>query len=422
MSTSYPPRLVRRIPLLLAVLVVAAACGDDAGTVTTAPPTTVAPVIGPGTTAPGAPTTTTTTKPSGPLLGLAADTVARTLRNPVFLTAPPGDDRLFVLEKAGTIQIVTDDGVLDRPFLDIVDLVGSEALEQGLLGMAFHPGYADNGRFFVYYTNTDGDSRLVEYRVSSDPNLADPATAEVMLVADQPGIAHNAGMLLFGPDGYLYVSLGDGGGAGDEFGNAQNRATLLGGILRLDVDGGDPFAIPPDNPFVGDPAAAPHTWVYGLRNPWRFDIDDEEGLVYIADVGQDEWEEVSVLPLASAGGSNFGWPILEGVRCYRSSSCDLATGVLPVIAYPHSEGCSVIGGFVYRGAAIPELYGHYFYGDWCGQWVRSFRYASGEPTDPQDWTAEFGQIGQVQSFGVGGDGEMYVVTQGGFVLKIVPVR
>ena len=412
----------RILPLLLAIALLGA-CGDDAGTATTAPPTTVAPTIGPGTTAPsGTAGTTPTTEPSGPLLGLGVDTVARTLHNPVFLTAPPGDDRLFVLEKAGAIRIITDDGVVDDPFLDITALVGSSALEQGLLGMAFHPDYESNGRFFVYYTNIDGDSRLVEYRVSADPNLADPASAKVMLVADQPGIAHNAGMLLFGPDGYLYVSLGDGGGAGDEFGNAQNLGTLLGGILRLDVDGGDPFAIPPDNPFVGDAAAAPHLWVFGLRNPWRFHIDIASELLYVADVGQDEIEEVSVVPFDTAAGANFGWPIAEGDTCYRAGSCDTAGMVAPVIAYPHSEGCSVIGGFVYRGAAIPELVGHYFYGDWCGQWVRSFRYEDGEAVDRQDWTAAFGQIGQVQSFGLGGDGEMYIVTQGGFVFEIVPVR
>ena len=398
------------------------ACGDDAGTATTAPPTTVAPVIGPGTTVPTDPPPTTTTQSSGPLLGLAADTVARTLRDPVFLTAPRGDDRLFVLEKAGTIRIVTDEGVREEPFLDISSLVGSDGLEQGLLGMAFHPDYATNGRFFLYYTNVDGDTRLAEYRVSSDPDVADPSSARVLLVAGQPGVAHNAGMLLFGPDGYLYVGLGDGGGAGDEFGNAQDPGTLLGGILRLDVDAGDPFAIPPDNPFVGDPSAAPHTWVYGLRNPWRFDIDGEAGLVYIADVGQDESEEVSVVPLREIAGSNFGWPIAEGDDCYRADSCDTTGMIAPVIAYPHAEGCSIIGGFVYRGAAIPELQGHYFYGDWCGQWVRSFRYEDGAAVDREDWTTEFGQIGQVQSFGVGGDGELYLVTQGGFVLKIVPVR
>jgi len=400
----------------------AAACGGRAGTATTSPPTTVAPVIGPGTTAPPPPPAPTTTQPSGPLLGLAADTVARTLRNPVFLTAPRGDARLFVLEKAGTIRIITEDGVLDEPFLDITDLVGSDALEQGLLGMAFHPDYGSSGRFFLYYTNLDGDTRLAEYRVSADPDIADPSSAKVLLLAAQPGIAHNGGMLLFGADGYLYVSLGDGGGASDEFGNAQDPGTLLGGILRLDVDGGDPFAIPPDNPFIADASAAPHTWVFGLRNPWRFDIDAASGLAYIADVGQDEWEEVSVVPVADVAGANFGWPIAEGDDCYRADACDTTGMIAPVISYPHSEGCSIIGGFVYRGAAIPELQGHYFYGDWCGQWVRSFRYQDGEAVDTRDWTADFGQIGQVQSFGVGGDGEMYIVTQGGFVLKIVPVR
>jgi glucose/arabinose dehydrogenase len=364
---------------------------------------------------------TTTTEPSGPLLGLDVETVARTLINPVFLTAPVGDDRLFVLEKDGLIEIVTEDGVSEEPFLDLEVIVGSDALEQGLLGLAFHPAYESNGRFFIYYTNVDGDSRLVEYRVSADPDRADPESARVLLALDQPDINHNGGMLLFGPDGYLYVTLGDGGGASDEFGNAQNLTTLLGSIIRLDVDGGDPYAVPPDNPFAGDPDASSEIWAYGLRNPWRIDIDPATGLVYIADVGQDRWEEVSVMPLASAG-ANFGWPIVEGFECYRAETCNSEGMVEPVIAYPHAEGCSVTGGFVYRGAAIPELQGHYFYGDWCGQWVRSFRYEDGAAVDEADWTNDLGQIGQVQSFGLGGDGEMYVLTQAGFVYRLVPVR
>jgi hypothetical protein len=399
-----------------------AACGDDDATTSTAVTTTVPPVLGPGPTSSTTEPATSTTEAAGPLVGLDAETVARGLNNPVFLTAPPGDDRLFVLEKDGIIRIITDDGVADEPFLDIEELVGSDALEQGLLGMAFHPGYAANGRFLLYYTNIEGHTRLVEYRVSTDPDRADPGSARELLGAEQPGTAHNGGMLLFGPDGYLYVTLGDGGGAGDEFGNAQNAATLLGSILRLDVDNGHPYAIPPDNPFVDDPAAAPEVWVYGLRNPWRIAIDTEAGLLYIADVGQDEWEEVSVVAFDVAAGSNFGWPIVEGFECYRAESCETDGMVPPVIAYPHSEGCSVIGGYVYRGDAIPELQGHYFYGDWCGQWVRSFRFDGTRVVDERDWTNDLGQVGQVQSFGLGGDGEMYVLTQDGFVLKIVPIR
>lgn len=406
-----------RIGLVLALI--SAACGDAAATTTSAPPTTLPPVVGPGTTSSTLGPVTTSTEPTGPLLGLDVDVVARTLINPVFLTAPPGDSRLFVLEKDGFIEIITEDGVSEEPFLDIGVLVNSETLEQGLLGLAFHPDYASNGRFFIYYTNLDGDSRLAEYRVSSDPDRADPDSARVVLAVDQPDVNHNGGMLLFGPDGYLYVSLGDGGGASDEFGNGQNRATMLASIIRLDVDGDEPYAVPPDNPFVGDSAASPQTWVYGLRNPWRIDID--AGMLYIADVGQDGWEEVSVVPLDSPG-ANLGWPIMEGFECYRAESCDKEGMVEPIIAYPHAEGCSIIGGFVYRGAAMPELHGHYFYGDWCGQWVRSFRFEAGEAVDRQDWTNDLGQIGQVQSFGLGGDGEMYVLALGGFVYKLVPVR
>ncbi|MDP2622472.1 MAG: PQQ-dependent sugar dehydrogenase [Actinomycetota bacterium] len=388
--------------LLCVCTLLLAACGDDDASPTTSGSTTIA-------------------LPGG-LVGLEADTVARGLNNPVFLTAPPGDERLFVLAKDGFIWIVTEDGVVEEPFLDIEALVGSDALEQGLLGMAFHPDYSHNGRFFIYYTNVDGDTRLAEYRVSEDPDRADSGSARVVLSADQPGTAHNGGMLLFGPDGYLYVTLGDGGGAGDEFGNAQDRATLLGSILRIDIDNGDPYAIPADNPFVDDAGAAPEVWVYGLRNPWRIAIDTEAGFMYIADVGQDATEEISVVQWDAAAGMNFGWPVMEGFDCYRAEACDGGAMTLPVLAYPHSEGCSVIGGYVYRGDAIPEMRGHYFYGDWCGGWVRSFRFDGAGAIDERDWTLEFGQIGQVQSFGLGGDGEMYVLTQDGFVLKIVPIR
>jgi glucose/arabinose dehydrogenase len=338
---------------------------------------------------------------------------------PVFAIAPAGDDRLFVLEQEGLIGVIEGGQLRSRPFLDITSEVGAEGLEQGLLGMAFHPAHESNGRFFVYFTDPGGTSRLVEYAVSGDdPNVADPASGRLLLSQDQPASNHNGGMIQFGPDGYLYVALGDGGGADDQFGNGQRADTLLGTILRLDVDGGDPYAVPPDNPFVGGGGLS-QVWAYGLRNPWRFDID--QNLIYIGDVGQNKWEEVSIAPL-TGGPLNFGWPIVEGFECFQSDDCEDEGLISPALVFDHGQGCSVIGGFVYRGSAIPELDGHYFHGDWCGGWVRSFRYRGGQVTDPQDWAADFGDVGRIVSFGEDGHGELYLVSQEGTIFRIVPIR
>jgi glucose/arabinose dehydrogenase len=415
------PAVNRFLPTVLVLALLAAACGDDdSGGTTAGPTTTIDFEIGPGPTQAVPTTTPPTTEPPAPLQGLDVETVARTLSNPVLAVAPPGDDRLFVVEKEGMIRIIDPtDGLLDAPFLDLVDQVESDGLEQGMVGLAFHPRYPDNGRFFVYFTaEGSGDTRLIEYAVSDDPDRADRESATVILRHEQPAANHNAGMLEFGPDGYLWVALGDGGGANDQFGNAQDPGTILGSLLRLDVDAASPYAIPPDNPFV-DGGGDPRVWAYGLRNPYRFSIDPGARLVYVGDVGQDEWEEVSVAPFDDAG-LNYGWPILEGLEC-NADPCDPSGTVTPVVAYDHGEGCSVIGGYVYRGAAIPELAGHYFYGDWCGRWVRSFFY-DGVASDQQDWTTDFGELGGVLGFGRDDEGELYVLTQDGFVLKIVPVR
>ncbi|MFQ5516075.1 MAG: PQQ-dependent sugar dehydrogenase, partial [Acidimicrobiia bacterium] len=406
---------------LLALVVAVAACSGDEDP-EELPPRSSAP-IGPGTTAIppiGASSATTTTMPAKPLIGLDLRTVVRRLSNPVLVTAAPDDARLFIVEKQGVIRVVEDGQLTDEPFLDIRDAVGSEGLEQGLLGLAFHPSYADNGRFFIYYTDTDGDSRLVEFAASAAGNVADPHSGRLLLALEQPASNHNAGMLQFGPDGYLYVSLGDGGGANNQFGNAQRADTLLGTIIRIDVDAAEPYAIPPDNPFVAG-GGAPEVWAYGLRNPWRFSIDTVDGLMYIADVGQDEWEEIDVVPLTTAG-FNFGWSILEGSECFDTEPCSTEGLVPPVVTINHGEGCSVIGGFAYRGHAIPEMAGHYFYGDWCGRWIRSFRLVDGKVTASRDWTGEFGEVGQILSFGVDAAGELYVTTMEGFVFQIIPVR
>ena len=246
----------------------------------------------------------------------------------------------------------------------------------------------------------------------------------MIFVTTQPAGNHNGGMLAFGPDGYLYIGLGDGGGADDRYGNGQRPDTVLGTLLRLDIDGGDPvggvaYAIPPDNPFV-DGGGAPEVWAYGLRNPWRFSFDQD--LVYVGDVGQNRWEEIDVAS-ASEGGLNYGWPIMEGTHCFSpSSGCDTDDLHLPVAEFSHGDGCSVTGGYVYRGAAIPELDGRYFYSDYCGGWLRSFVYENGVATDAQDHTEQVGSLTSVTSFGTDAFGELYVTTAGGDVWKLVGER
>jgi glucose/arabinose dehydrogenase len=352
-----------------------------------------------------------------------AELVTSAVSQPVLVTAPDSDPRLFIVEKGGTISIVENGSLLGTKFLNISSLV-STGSEQGLLGMAFHPNYNSNGLFYVSYTDTAGDTRIMSYSVSSDPNLADPNSSSQVLFVDQPVSNHNGGNIAFGEDGYLYIGLGDGGGGGDPSNNAENPNNLLGAMLRIDVDGdafpGDSaanYAIPSDNPFVGSSAGRDEIWAYGLRNPWRWSIDSVDDLIYIADVGQDRYEEVNVAPV-SAGGVNYGWDILEGSSCYEpSSGCSSAGTQLPVLEYSHSVGRSVTGGYVYRGSAMPDLVGTYFYGDAASGWVKSFRYVNGTVTQQRDWP-NLG-IGGVWSFGEDAAGELYIVTSGA-VYKIVP--
>jgi glucose/arabinose dehydrogenase len=366
------------------------------------------------TTTSSAPSTTTLPRLKDLRLELL---VSEGLSQPTFLAAPPGDDRRFVVERVGRILILQPDGNLaPDPFLDIVDRVNSGGIEQGLLGLAFHPDYPRNGRFLVFYYRRGAEAtQLSEFVVSSDPDRADPDSERPLLTLDKPTVRHNGGMLQFGPDGFLYLSLGEGGKASA---HAQRPETLLGKILRLDLDGGDPYGIPAGNPFI-DGGGAPEVWAYGLRNPWRFGIDPVEELIYIGDVGHERWEEIDVLPL-DGGGANLGWLRMEGNHCFQSG-CDAgAEGLtLPVLEYSHDEGCSVTGGFPYRGEAIPELSGHYFFSDWCGEWVRSFRYREGAVTDLHEW---FTDVGQVDSFGLDSRGELYVLTYEGKIYQIVPER
>ncbi|HKK28044.1 MAG TPA: PQQ-dependent sugar dehydrogenase [Gemmatimonadota bacterium] len=354
---------------------------------------------------------------TGPTPSLVATPVAQGLSNPLFLTSPPGDDRLFIVEQGGTIRISENGQLLPDPFLDLSGAISSGG-ERGLLSLAFHPDYASNGTFYVDFTNADGNTRVVRYAVSAaNPDRADPASGDTILAVAQPYSNHNGGLLLFGPDGMLYVGLGDGGSGGDPQGNGQDPATLLGTILRLDVDGGSPYAIPADNPFAGSSSGRGEVWAYGLRNPWRFAFDPAAGLLYIADVGQSDWEEVDVVPADSAG-VNYGWSVMEGDHCYSSSSCDRTGLEPPVLEYGHDEGCSITGGLVYRGQAMADLQGTYFYSDYCSGFLRSFRYESGSVGEERSW--DVGDLGGVLSFGRDDAGELYVLSANGTVYRLEP--
>lgn len=344
--------------------------------------------------------------------------VADGFSSPVYVTHAPADgDRLFVVERGGTIDIIRNGSVLGTPFLDIRDRVAAGG-ERGLLGLAFHPNYSANGAFFVYYTDSNGDSRVSRFTVTGSPDMADPGSEDVLLTVAQPFSNHNGGMIAFGPDGMLYVGLGDGGSGGDPRGNGQDSTTLLGSILRIDVDGGNPYTVPADNPLIGATSARGEIWAYGLRNPWRFSFDRVTGDLYIGDVGQGAWEEIDVQQASSSGGENYGWNVMEGTHCYGGAQCDQGSMILPVAEYSHSEGCSVTGGYVYRGAALPELVGRYFYADYCGGWIRSFRMKGGAATDHQDHTAVLGTVSSIASFGEDSTGELYVVSLDGAVYRL----
>jgi glucose/arabinose dehydrogenase len=313
---------------------------------------------------------------------------------------------LFIIEKAGRIRILENGQLVDEPFLDITDRVGSSGSEQGLLGLAFHPKYAENGRFFVNYTDVRGDTVIASFQVSNDPNRADPNSEVGVLGADQPFANHNGGALVFGPDGYLYAGLGDGGSAGDPFGNAQNTKTILGKILRIDVDAAEPGATPPDNPFGNV------VWAYGLRNPWRISFDKATGDLYIGDVGQNQWEEIDYLPAGSPGGTNFGWNLREGAHDYKgSASTDLTE---PVAEYSHREGgCSVTGGYVYRGS-MPEWNGIYLYGDYCTGLIWGLIRSN------DGWQKQqlFDVVFTITSFGQDEAGEIYLLSDSGGVYRL----
>lgn len=346
---------------------------------------------------------------------LGVEEVARGLNQPVYLTAPPGDPRLFIVEQPGRIRIVENGRLIEKPFLDIASKVRSGG-EQGFLSVAFHPLYSANGFLFINYTDNKGDTRIERYSVSTDRNVVDPRSAKLILGIDQRYSNHQGGLNLFGPDGMLYIGMGDGGSQGDPHRNGQNRNALLGKLLRINVDRGDPYSIPAANPYSKGGGRG-EVWALGLRNPWRFAFDRSSGQLYIADVGGDKYEEINVVSMSNAG-VNYGWNLMEGPSCNRTFGCNQAGLQQPALSYAHENSvCSVIGGFVYRGQKIPEIRGQYFYSDYCNSWLRSFGYADGKVTDRHEWPV--GRLGSVVSFGEDSQGELYICTSSGRVYRIV---
>lgn len=339
------------------------------------------------------------------------------LQRPLDLqSARDGSGRLFVVEQPGLIRILQNGQLQAEPFLDIRDRVGSQGNEQGLLGLAFHPQYSQNGFFYVNYTDRRGDTVIARFSAQSpSANQADSGSEQVLLQVDQPYSNHNGGQVSFGPDGYLYIGLGDGGSANDPQGNGQSTNTLLGKLLRIDVDNGERYAIPADNPFVSG-GGLPEIWAYGLRNPWRFSFDRATGDLYIADVGQNIWEEINYLPTGSPGGANLGWDLREGAHPFEGSVPDGVQLVEPVAEYQHPVGCSVTGGYVYRGQALPEFQGVYLYSDFCsgkvwgllrlpdGSWQNQVLFETGL---------------NVSSFGIDEAGEIYLVDQSNGAISLL---
>lgn len=368
---------------------------------TSAPPS-AAPV-------PAPPVSTTTSPPPSELAARVQLVPFVTgLARPLALVAVPGDarKRLWIVEQAGLIHVVEGGRLSGTIALDLRRQVSRKGNEQGLLGLAFHPRFADNGKVYVNFTDPRGDTRVVEYRVVGDQ--VDPTTARQLLAVKQPYENHNGGHVQFGPDGKLWVGLGDGGGGGDPIKAGQDDAQLLGKMLRLDVDA---------------PSSTPEIVAKGLRNPWRYTFDPATNDLYVADVGQDQWEEIDVVPATRLVGHNFGWNRMEGNHCFERAACDGAGLTPPVVEYGRSVGCSVTGGVVYRGRAIPELVGAYFYADYCTAIIRSFRWNAEGVRDHWEWKPVLdpeSRLAQISSFGVDHDGEMYLVSLAGDVYRLAP--
>jgi glucose/arabinose dehydrogenase len=354
--------------------------------------------------------------PAPGALNLKLETIATGLSSPLYITSPAADTRLFVVEQGGQIKIIQDGATLAAPFLDVSAKIFSGG-ERGLLSLAFHPQYASNRQFYIYYTDPNGDITVERYRAAANnPNQADAASGTLVIRIphrDYPN--HNGGQLAFGSDGYLYISTGDGGGGGDPLGSGQSFTSLLGKLLRLDVSA-EPYRIPQTNPYAGLAARREEIWAYGLRNPWRFSFDSADSKLYIGDVGQVEREEINVADVNEAG-LNYGWNTTEGLSCYSGAICDKTGITLPAIDHAHPGAVSITGGYVYRGSKIPDITGTYFYGDFGVGWVKSFVYRNGAATEQKDWPSL--KVPNLASFGVDSVGELYVVSLAGTVYRIV---
>ena len=421
-----------RLLLALAVLLLLAACGPGEETPVTLPnleqteavPETVA---SPTATMPEPAAETATEAPSPEPENTPAPQipdgdfrvwtkVAEGFAQPLFVShAGDGSNRLFVLEQAGRIWVIDEGEVLGEPFLDIRGRVNSGSNEQGLLGLAFHPHFAENGVFYLNYTDSSPATVIARFSLSEEPNQADPLSEAILLRIPQPYSNHNGGHIEFGPDGYLYIAMGDGGSGGDPQNNGQNPETLLGTLLRIDVDGGEPYAIPADNPFVNG-GGAPEVWHTGLRNPWRFSFDTATGDLYMADVGQNQWEEINYLPSGVPGGVNFGWNYFEGNHSYEGTPPGNLSLYPPVTEYSHGTGrCSVTGGVVYRGSKLPELWGVYFYGDFCSGEVFALVQ---EEEGLWETEAVYNLPVLITSFGLDEQGEIYLVDRSGALYNL----